>query len=444
MTLKRECAGITLHNMALREQEKHSREGHMKNPEVNMNRREFIIKSGLLALGTSFTTGCLLARERSRAKNSSLGEHRIDKVEYVSAKYHYPRLVGRNSKRPKKKGKYKDGIHGQHHSDSCVKLYTDQGAMGWGRAKKRLKDRQLQETVLGKRVSELINPEVGISDDVDRSLDIALHDVAGVILNKPVYEMLGAHGPKATDVYSGMIYFDELDANAKVTSLDKVMKNCQWDYEYGYRKFKVKIGRGGHWYPHDEGLATDIKIVKMIHDEYGDKGVEILVDANDGYSLQDTIDFLKGVKDVPIYWVEEPFPEDLEKSRALKKWMMANGREKTYYSDGESKVKYDLVKKLIIEGTLDMHLVDIVSYGFTRWRKLMPFLVKHNAVASPHTWGSMLKTHYVSHLAAGIGNVVTIEGVTCISDEIDFGDYKIADGKLHVSSKPGFGMKLLI
>lgn len=74
----------------------------------------------------------------------------------------------------------------------------------------------------------------------------------------------------------------------------------------------------------------------------------------------------------------------------------------------------------------------------------MPFLVKNKAVASPHAWGNMLKTHYISHLSAGLGNVVTIEGVTCISDDIDFGDYKIKDGKLHVSSKPGFGMKLLV
>ena len=27
---------------------------------------------------------------------------------------------------------------------------------------------------------------------------------------------------------------------------------------------------------------------------------------------------------------------------------------------------------------------------------------KHKAMASPHTWGSMLKTHCVSHLAAGL------------------------------------------
>jgi len=42
------------------------------------------------------------------------------------------------------------------------------------------------------------------------------------------------------------------------------------------------------------------------------------------------------------------------------------------------------------------------------------------------------------------GNVVTIEGVTCIFDDIDYGNYKIANGKIQVSDKPGFGMKILI
>jgi len=32
---------------------------------------------------------------------------------------------------------------------------------------------------------------------------------------------------------------------------------------------------------------------------------------------------------------------------------------------------------------------------------------------------------------------------SCLSDDIDFGDYKIKNGKLRVSDKPGFGMKLL-
>ncbi len=73
----------------------------------------------------------------------------------------------------------------------------------------------------------------------------------------------------------------------------------------------------------------------------------------------------------------------------------------------------------------------------------MPQLKKYNMLASPHAFGSMLKTHYIVHMAAACGNVVTIEGVTCISDDIDYGDYKIEDGKIQVSDKPGFGMKLL-
>ena len=128
-----------------------------------------------------------------------------------------------------------------------MKLYTDQGAIGWSSARKQLKDDELQRTVIGKTVNELINPDEGISDDISFTLDQALHDLAGIILNRPVYEMLGAHGPKATKVYSGMIYFDELDTDGKITNLDNVMNNCQWDYDHGYRQLKVKIGRSGKW-----------------------------------------------------------------------------------------------------------------------------------------------------------------------------------------------------
>jgi L-alanine-DL-glutamate epimerase-like enolase superfamily enzyme len=95
------------------------------------------------------------------------------------------------------------------------------------------------------------------------------------------------------------------------------------------------------------------------------------------------------------------------------------------------------------EGIMNAYLPDIRSFGFTRWRNLMPQLKAYNMWASPHAVGSMLKTHYNAHMAAACGNVVTIEGVTCISDDIDYGDYKIKDGKIQVSESPGFGMKLL-
>ncbi|HEC41560.1 MAG TPA: mandelate racemase/muconate lactonizing protein [Bacteroides sp.] len=399
-----------------------------------MKRRDFIAKSGVLSAGAYMAGSGLLASCAGQSKNRELAKHVIDKVEYGSVNYHWPRHVGKNAR---------IGIHGQHKKANYIKLYTDQGATGWAYGRYVEADKaSLMESILGKNLDQLIVPSEGIVTEVHKAFDLPLHDLAGVILDQPVYKMLGAAGPMEKEVYSGMIYFDELEPEENPTGIEKVMENCRWDYEYGYRQLKVKIGRSGRWYPHDEGLAMDIRIVKMIYEEFGDE-VGILVDANDMYSLQDAIDFLKGVEGIPIYWFEEPFVENLEDGRKLKDWMMANGFEDTYYADGERNPDFDVCMQLAREDKLDVYLPDIAGYGFTPWRKMMPSLKEMNILSSPHAWGSMLKTNYTAHISAGLGNVCTIEGVTCLSDEIDFGDYKIIDGKLRVSEDPGFGMKLL-
>ena len=73
----------------------------------------------------------------------------------------------------------------------------------------------------------------------------------------------------------------------------------------------------------------------------------------------------------------------------------------------------------------------------------MPKLIKDGIQASPHAWGNLLKTYYIAHLARGLGNIVTIEGVVCYSDEVNFGNYQISDGKITPSFAPGFGMEIL-
>ncbi len=123
--------------------------------------------------------------------------------------------------------------------------------------------------------------------------------------------------------------------------------------------------------------------------------------------------------------------------------MDKKGFEKTLYADGEANTDHELCVRMGQEGIMNTYLPDIRSFGFTRWRHLMPQLKKYNMSASPHSFGSMLKTHYNVHIAAACGNVVTIEGVTCISDDIDYGNYKIENGNIQVSDLPGFGMKLL-
>jgi len=364
-------------------------------------------------------------------KYPELKKHRISKIERVLYDYHWPRHVGKNARK---------GIHGQYKTSQAFRLFTDQGAMGWALGDSRIDDRELLQ-LQGKLVSELISPEKGLRQDLSPFVDLALHDLMGVILHEPVYKLLGENGTKNTPVYSGMIYFDELEPEENPAGLDKILENCQWDINYGYRQLKVKIGRSGLWYSHDKGLKKDIEVVKLIHKTFPD--ITILVDSNDEYTLEDTIDFLKGISDIPLLWVEEPFTENYEKGKRLRQWMDRNGFKDTLYADGEYKAEHDLCLKMGKEGIMNAYLPDIRSYGITRWRNLMPQLKEYNMWASPHAFGSMLKTNYITHLAASLGNVVTIEGVTCISDDIDYGDYKIENGNIRVSEQPGFGMKLL-
>jgi L-alanine-DL-glutamate epimerase-like enolase superfamily enzyme len=313
--------------------------------------------------------------------------------------------------------------------------------MGWGLTG-RGAEQQIQSAI-GKTVDELFDPSIGSREGVPKDFDLALHDLAGIILGMPVHQMLGNSGSKSAPVYSGMIYFDELEPEDNPAGLDKVVENCHWDVAYGYRQLKVKIGRSGRWYPHDKGLKTDIEVIRRIHETFHDRGVEILVDANDMYSLEDAIAFLKGIQGIPLFWFEEPFREDRVKCRQLREWMRANGFEKTYLADGEFQFDPEFCFELGREGIIDVNLHDTFGYGFTRWRHLMPKLVATDTLASPHSWGDRLKTHYTAHLAAGLGNCCTVEGVTCQSEDIDYGDYPIKDGRIHVPDTPGFGMKLI-
>jgi len=398
-----------------------------------MERRKFIKQVGILS-----SSGILLSNSWTSAANlvkdnfTELANHKIAKLELIELNYQWPRFVGKNGK---------IDFHGQHKKCMAMQLHTDQGAMGWGLSDKNAED--ISPLIKGKKVSELIQPQIGINETLDKSVDIALHDLMGVILDKPVYKLLSNEGTKETNVYSGMIYLDELNPENKTKGFDAVLENCEWDFNYGYRQLKVKIGRSGRWYAHDEGLKKDIEIVKLIHEAFKDRSTEILVDSNDMYTLDDTKEFLDGIGDIPLFWVEEPFRENLKEGRALRKWMDSNGFKNTYYADGEARPNHEVCLQLGKEKMMNIFLPDIHGLGFTKWIRLQKKLKEIEMMASPHAWGSRLKTNYISHFAAAYGNVPTIEGVTCLSDEIDYGNYPITNGKLKVSEDPGFGMKIL-
>jgi L-alanine-DL-glutamate epimerase-like enolase superfamily enzyme len=371
----------------------------------------------------------------------ALAEHRIAKIEARRIRDRYPRRVGRNSKgRPA----------GGGGSYQIRRLTTDKGVSGWGMS--WVPDERVQQLV-GARVSDLFALETGVLDDA-RVIEIPLYDLIGHILGKPVYALLGSAGPTEQLIYSGAVYFDDMEPEDNPRGIPGVLQSCQQDYDAGYRAFKLKIGRGRKWFPREEGNQRDIDVTRAVHEHFPD--CKILVDANDGYTCDDFLRYVTAVADCDLFWIEEPFRENRDELLRLKEHMekvgckalIAEGEGRTAHRDppgpygGYTQEHIDTLYALAAEKLVHVFLLDLGIVGYTRWRHIMPKLKAAGVLASPHTWAWTPRSYYAAHLAAGVGNVVIVEGIPGKATGVDYSAYKFVDGKLQMPNVPGFGLSL--
>ncbi len=372
-----------------------------------------------------------------------LDEHRITEVRALSVRCRYPRRISRNSKLLN---------HGEGPTTQVRLLRTDRGASGWGISWTKPED---TPDLAGRTVGSLFDPDRGAIAPEALPLDFPLHDLAGVILNRPVHRMLGGKGPRDVPCYDGAIYMDDVEPEEKPAGLGVVLDNCRHDYGLGYRAFKLKIGRGFKWMPPEEGLQRDIDLTRAVRELYPD--CDILVDANDGYTCDGFLRYMDGVADCGLFWIEEPFQENRDDLRRLREFLTRRS-PRTLVVDGEARIgqgqpggpyggfapeHIDLLLGLAREKLLDALIMDIASVGFTNWRRLMPLVAETGAKAAPHTWGEPLKTLYTAQLAAGLGNTVTVEGIPARPLDHDWSAYELKEGLLRMPDAPGFGVKLL-
>ena len=231
---------------------------------------------------------------------AQLGRHTVTKIDYLYPRARYPRIHGKNAIK---------GYHGFGGTVEIAKIHTDLGAAGWASLCRKTDTARGQERlILGKKLTEIFDPETGILSDGYIAFDIALHDLAGRILNIPVCQMINPDSAEYVRVYDGAIYMNDIIPEDRPFGLEFILENCRQDYEAGYRDMKIKIGRSHQWMEHDTGIKRDIQVVRAIHSAFPD--VRLLVDANDGYSLEDCFSFLEGIRGIPLYWFEEPFREE--------------------------------------------------------------------------------------------------------------------------------------
>jgi len=369
-----------------------------------MNRRTFIGQA--LAAGAALLAGVsarkaasleklemslpgAMGREGSGGLNRAsaereLSQHRIVKIEARRLQDRYPRMVGRNAK---------GNPAGRGGSYQLRMLTTDKDKRGWGMS---APPEERVRKFVGARVGDIFGLENGPIEEAF-AIQIPLYDLVGNILEVPVYELLGARGPQGIPIYSGAIYFDDLEPQNAPRGVTGVLASCQQDYDVGYRAFKLKIGRGFKWMPREEGLKRDIEVTRAVRERFPD--CRILVDANDAHTVEDFANYVKAVADCNLYCIEEPFPEkrdDLLKLRqAMKeadcKALMMDGEARTERAESPwrfgdySRRHVENLFALAEEKLVDVFNLDLGIVGFARWTKVMPELVRAGVLASPHT-----------------------------------------------------------
>ena len=362
-------------------------------------------------------------------RNKALANHRIDKIELLYFRARYPRLHGFNAIK---------GYHGFGGETPIARISTNQGASGWGVLSDGLDvAQQVKQLLLGKELTDIF---ACILDDSWKVFDLALHDLAARILGIPVSKMINPDAVSQVRMYDGAIYMNDLIPEDKPWGPQKVLDDCAYDVALGHRALKIKIGRGHMFMEHDAGMRRDIELVNQIHDLF--PSLTLMVDANDGYTVQDVKDFLTGIKNVPLYWFEEPLREEEHSFRDLKEFMKLHCPE-TRIADGESRTDIPLLTDLAEKQLLDVWQPDICGYGFTAWRKLIKMMVQKGYIGSPHAWGYVAKTNCCAHIAAAYPqNIPYIEAVLGDCEGVDLSGYTLKEGMLTVPDKPGFGMDL--
>jgi len=343
-----------------------------------------------------------------------------------------PRHAGANARR---------GAHGRHVRVPIARLSAEDGSTGWGLC---FAGPELATAVLGRRLSELFAADAGVAASA-RPVESAVWDLVARRAGKPVYALAAAitgkeaARPLRVPCYDTSLYFDDLHLDSHAAAADLIAHQARDGWARGHRAWKLKVGRGARYMAPDAGTARDIAVIRAVRAAVG-PGLPLLIDANNGYTLNIARHVLAETADCDLFWLEEAFHEDGELYAELKRWL----REQqlgVLLADGEGEAHPRLLE-WARDGIVDVIQYDIWSYGFTRWLALGHALDGYGARAAPHHYGTHVGNYVSCHLGAAIGGFTFAEWDDAVTPGLDPSGYRISQGWVTVPDVPGWGIAL--
>jgi len=194
---------------------------------------------------------------------------------------------------------------------------------------------------------------------------------------------------------------------------DRFRQEIDMGMRLDHRAFKVKIGRGHKWMPWEAGYARDKGVLEVISRHAGPE-VIIGVDSNNGYTLEKAKQLLLDMPDYNFAFMEEMFPEFLDRCLEFKDFIKAHGW-KILVADGESGRAIEFYKPFIEAQAIDICQSDMRQFGIDGIMTIAALCREKDILMSPHNWGSLMGYYMQLHIGRAISNFYTIAGVDSVA-----------------------------
>ena len=268
----------------------------------------------------------------------------------------------------------------------------------------------------------------GIAIHAISGIDIALWDLKGKALGKPVCELIGTPRHERVRAYASRLMPDSAE---EVTEAVGALR------EGGFTA--IKLG----WGPLGRDPEHDVRLAAAARDAGGDE-VEILIDAGLGYGADAAmaIRVARELEGLGVYWLEEPFEPDEYEAYAE----LAEAVEIPIAAGEQDSTRWGF-RELIERGHVDLIQPDVTRCGgITELLRIATLAQEHGVALVPHAWKSGIIKAASLHVNAVLPEALFQE--YCVAEteintkltrqllEID------SDGYVDVPTGPGLGIEL--
>ena len=290
-----------------------------------------------------------------------------------------------------------------------VRVETEEGHVGWGEAHHgrcpgaiaKLLDTTMRELVVGLDANDvtgvwaqvykmqLASHGMGAAAAMALSgLDMALWDLRCQATGWSLYRLLGG-AAKPIKAYAGGIALGWQEPSL-------LAEEALGHIATGYRALKLRVG---------DTAAKDIARVRAVRKAVGDS-IDILVDANTNYSLDDVRKVMPAFEEAAVGWLEEPFPPQDRRAYAA-----AASLGRVPLAAGENHFTRYEFATLIEDGYVQFMQPDLSKTGgVTEALRIAAMASAQKLSVNPHTSATAINMATTIHFLCGIDNPGYFEG----------------------------------